>query len=146
METRGTILVVEEAPDIVGFIREGLVQEGYRVLVAPSIAAALDILAAIRVRLVITDAFHPAPGQDADRWSPLAPLAAAAGEAPIILCTGRDRREYADLAAHGFAAFLPKPFDPTDLSATVRAALECGARPVPVADQAPRQELAPSEC
>mgnify|MGYP000256380450 CR=1 FL=1 len=52
METRGTILVVEEAPDVAGLIRDGLSREGYRTLVAPSIAAALDILAAISVRLV----------------------------------------------------------------------------------------------
>ena len=129
METRGTILVVDDDPDIAGVMRELLAVEGYRVLVAPSIGLARDILAAFRVGLVITDGFHS--GMYADRWTPLQPLVDAAAGRPLVLCSAHDLARYADFAAHGIAAYLPKPFDFADLLALVGSFLRAEGHPAP---------------
>lgn len=129
METRGTILVVDDDPDIAGVMRELLAVEGYRALVAPSIGLARDILAAFRVGLVITDAFPP--DVSGDRWAPLQPLIDASNGIPLVLCSAHDVARYADFAAHGIAAYLPKPFDLADLLALVGSCLRAEGHPAP---------------
>lgn len=126
MATRGTVLVVDDDPTITALLREALADEGYRVVTAPTVAGALDILAAIRIELVITDAFRPAP-TPGDPWGALDTLAHAAGGIPLLLCTARPAAEYAGYADHGFAALLPKPFDLDALAVTVGALITAGA-------------------
>ena len=123
MGTRGTILVVEDNPDIADLLRETLAEAGYRVLPAATPDAARQILAAFRVGLVLTDAFHGAPGAPGTIWDDLDPLVGLAGDAPLVLCSAHDPALYADFAAHGFTAALPKPFDLDDLLALVATLL-----------------------
>ena len=121
MGKRETILVAADDLDIAEVLREALACEGYRVLVASSVATARDILAAFRVDLVVTDAFPPDSG--GDRWSPLWPLVDAARGVPLLLCSAHNPTRYAGFADHGFAASLPKPFDLDDLLALVASLL-----------------------
>lgn len=124
---RGTILVAEDDAEIAALLHEALELDGYRVLLAPTIAVALEILAAFRVRLVIADGFRAQA--TADPWASLAPLVARARTTPVILCSAHNPATYADYAARGFAAFLPKPFDLDALSALVAALLARGMGP-----------------
>lgn len=132
MEARGTILVVDDDPDIAEVLREVLASDGYRVLVASFVTSACDILAALRVGLVVTDAFPP--DSSGDRWAPLRPLIDAAHEVPLILCSAHTPTLYADFATNGFAAYLPKPFHLDGLLALVASLLcpEGRATPDPV--------------
>ena len=126
MTARRTILVVDDDPDIAEVMREMLAAESYRVFVALSIDAARDILAAVRVNLVITDAFHP--GIRGDVWSPLRRLIDAAPGQAFILCSAREAACYADFADYGIAAYLSKPFNIDNLLALV-ATLTAGSLP-----------------
>ncbi|HEY8599025.1 MAG TPA: response regulator [Thermomicrobiales bacterium] len=123
METRRTILVVEDNPAIAELLRETLTESGYRVLLAATPDAARPILAAFRVGLVLTDAFHDVSGTI---WDDLDPLVRLAGGAPLVLCSAHDPALYADFAAHGFASALPKPFDLDEMLALVAALLPPG--------------------
>ncbi len=106
MNARPTILLVEDDPGIAALIGDVLTDEGYRVLLAASPTLGCTILAAFRVALILTDGFR-----GDSPWAPLAPLVARAGGTPVILCSAANPALYAEYAAHGFAALLPKPFD-----------------------------------
>ncbi len=123
MDARPTILLVEDDPAIAALLHDALTDEGYRVLVAASPMVGCTILTAFRVGLVLTDGFR-----GDDPWAPLAPLVAQAGSTPVILCSAANPARYADHAAHGFAALLPKPFDLDGLVALVAALLARGGR------------------
>ncbi len=133
METRGTILVVDDTPDIATLLRAVLTEAGYRVLVAPTAETGLQVLAAFRVGLVLADAVPPASDCAGDPWADLDRLADAAGGSPLLLCAPGGAGDYADHAAHGFVACLPKPFDLDDLLATVGRLLPVGGPHQPVA-------------
>ena len=132
METRGTILVVDDTPDIAALLHAVLTEAGYRVLVAPSAATGLQVLAAFRVGLVLADAVPPADLRG-DIWGDLDRLAHAAGGSPLLLCAPGGAGDYADHDAHGFVACLPKPFDLDALLATVGRLLPVGGPHRPVA-------------
>ncbi len=119
MDARPTILLVEDDPSITALIGDVLTDEGYRVLLAASPTVGCTILAAFRVGLILTDGFRCGN----DPWAPLAPLVARAGGSPVILCSAHSPTVYADHAAHGFAALLPKPFDLDGLVALVVSVL-----------------------
>jgi two-component system KDP operon response regulator KdpE len=121
MAVRRTILVVEDDADIVALLSDLLGAAGYRVLTAGTATEAQRILRAFRAQLVIADALLPASGEG--RWSVLDPILAAAGDAPVVLCSAHDPQEYADYAAHGCTAFLAKPFDMDELVALVASLL-----------------------
>ncbi len=118
MDARPMILLVEDDPSVAALLRDVLTDEGYRVLLAASPTLGGTILAAIRVGLILTDGFR-----GDNPWAPLAPLVARAGGSPVILCSARSPRVYAEYAAHGFAALLPKPFDLAGLLALVASLL-----------------------
>jgi DNA-binding NtrC family response regulator len=109
MATRDTILVVEDDPDLAAALGEALGDAGVRVLTTTSVAGAMRILRAFRVQLVLTDALWQ--DRATDPWASVDAIRAAAGDAPLILCSGHDAARYAECAAHGCAAFLAKPFD-----------------------------------
>src|SRR5687768_9609468 len=108
MTTRDTILAIDEDPGIAALVCDVLGQAGYRGLVAASEDEALLFLRAFKVQLVITDALRP--NHSADQWATLDTIRAAAGDAALVICSGHDQHDYADHAAHGYAALLPKPF------------------------------------
>jgi DNA-binding response OmpR family regulator len=70
METRGTILLVEDDAQIAALIGEVLTDKGYLVAVAGTPALARAFLATVDVGLVITDGF----ASGGDPWEALDPL------------------------------------------------------------------------
>ncbi len=133
METRGTILVVDDTPDVAALLHAVLTEAGYRVLLAATVEAGLQILAAFRVGLVLADALPPDADPSGDPWADLDRLAHAAGGSPLLLYAPGGAGDYADHAAHGFVACLPKPFDLDALLATVGRLLPVGGPHQPVA-------------
>ena len=123
-----TILLVEDDERLRLVVRRILAERGYRVLDAPSAARALEIARDEAERpadLVITDVIL-ARGNGVE-------LAAELGRAwpgvPVIFMSGYTGDHLPGLEAlPPDARFLPKPFTPDVLVATVRAALE-GAAP-----------------
>ncbi len=122
MEPRDTILVVDDTADIADLVCGMLTEAGYRVLVARTVDRALQILAAFRVQLVLTDAIPPADEDASAIWAQLDRLAHAARPTPLVLYAAEPGR-YTEHAAHGFAARVVKPLDLAAVLATVRALL-----------------------
>jgi DNA-binding response OmpR family regulator len=123
VEPRDTILVVEDTADLADLLRDVLTGAGYRVLVAWTADTALQILAALRVQLVLTDAPRPADEDAGAIWAALDRLAHAARKTPLVLYAADEPNRYADYATHGFAARLAKPLDLDALVTTVRSLL-----------------------
>ena len=113
------VLVVEDDADIRDLVAALLRDEGYRAVPASGHAAALAILGEARFALVLADAEARGAGDPA-RWDGLERLRAAAGGAPVAICSAHPPDAFADFAARGFAALVPKPFDADELLATVR--------------------------
>ncbi len=125
MDQRDTILVVDDTADVADLLREVLGGAGYRVLVAPTVAVGLQVLAAFRIALVLIDAPTPTSDEAAagDFWAELDRLAYAARKTPLIVYAGDSPERYAAYAAHGYAAHLAKPLDLDALVATVAGLL-----------------------
>ncbi len=125
MEPRDTILVVDDTAAVAALLRAVLDGAGYRVLVAPTVAVGLQVLAAFRIALVLIDA--PIPADDAADagafWAELDRLAATARATPLVVYAGEHPERYAAYAAHGYAAHLAKPLDLDALVATVAGLL-----------------------
>ncbi len=119
------ILVVEDEPEIAGFIRRGLIYKGYDVDVAPSGEEALGAAQQRPPDLVILDLMLP----DADGIDVCRKLRAA-DDTPIIMLTARDTtdQKVAGLDA-GADDYITKPFVFDELLARVRAALRRRSRP-----------------
>ncbi|HWP35097.1 MAG TPA: GAF domain-containing protein [Thermodesulfobacteriota bacterium] len=118
-----TVLVVEDEEGVRELVREVLVQQGYRVLLAPHGAAALAVAAGYRgaIDLLLTDLVMPhLSGRELARR-----LLAERPALRILFVSG-----YADTALppaagpDGRAAFLPKPFSPHRLVRAGRELLE----------------------
>ena len=138
MDQRDTILVVDDTADVADLLREVLGGAGYRVLVAPTVAVGLQVLAAFRIALVLIDAPTPTSDEAAagDFWAELDRLAYAARKTPLIVYAGDSPERYAAYAAHGYAAHLAKPLDLDALVATV-AGLLPAKRPDPTIAHGP---------
>ena len=122
------VLVIDDEPAILDVVRACLGDEGYRVAVAPTLAAGLERLARDRFALILADGFCYQP----DPWDGLDRIRAAAPATPIVICSAHRRDLFDGWAGHGFAGLLPKPFDLDDLLAHVRAHFgpPCCAPPV----------------
>ncbi|MCC6313033.1 MAG: response regulator transcription factor [Thermomicrobiales bacterium] len=128
---RRRILVVEDEPAIAGFVRRGLVFEGYAVDMADDGPAALACLREGQPDLLILDVMLPGIDglevarrvRSVENESDRAPL-------PILMLTARDAvpDRIAGLDA-GADDYLVKPFDFDELLARVRALLRRGQSP-----------------
>jgi two-component system KDP operon response regulator KdpE len=124
-ETRGTILVVEDEPDIRRFLRSSLGAEGYRVVESPAgQRGALDA-GMHKPDLVIIDLGLPdLDGVEVIRrireWSPM----------PIVVLSAR-AQEHSKVQALDAGAddYVTKPFGVSELLARVRVALRHATRP-----------------
>ena len=118
------ILVVEDERKVVAFVRQGLVEEGHVVEVAPDGEAALDAVAeGPPYDLIVLDVMLPRR----DGLSVLKALRASRMQAPVLLLTARDgvADKVAGLDA-GADDYLAKPFAFEELLARVRALLRRG--------------------
>jgi two-component system KDP operon response regulator KdpE len=123
--TAARILVVDDEPQIRRFLDIGLRAQGYRVALAASAQAALDLLATQGAELVILDLGLPdRDGQavlvDLRQWS----------KVPVIVLTvrGGEPEKVAALDA-GANDYVTKPFGVQELMARVRGLLRTHALP-----------------
>ena len=121
------ILVVDDDPRALRFVRDALSEAGYAPLVT---GAAHDLPRIIRTekpRLVLLDLMLP----DADGIELMGQVPELA-DVPVIFISGYRRDEtVAKALESGAADYLVKPFSPTELVARVRAALRRREEPEP---------------
>ena len=123
--TAARILVVDDEPQIRRFLDIGLRAQGYRVALAASARAGLDLLATQGAELVILDLGLP----DRDGQAVLADLRQWS-KVPVIVLTvrGGEPEKVAALDA-GANDYVTKPFGVQELMARVRALLRTHAMP-----------------
>jgi two-component system, OmpR family, alkaline phosphatase synthesis response regulator PhoP len=116
---RGTILVVDDEPNIADLVEMYIAREGYRVLKADSGTAALTAVDRERPRLVILDVGLP----DFDGLEVCRRLRAHS-PIPVIFLTARDSEVDRVLGLElGADDYVTKPFSPAELVARVKAVL-----------------------
>ncbi len=128
--SRIQILLVEDEPGIAGFVRRGLIFEGFDVSVIPNGAAALTVLRESPPDLVVLDVMVPGvDGLEIARRLRAAEQAEQRAPLPILMLTAKDavKDRVAGLDA-GADDYLVKPFAFDELLARVRALLR-RARP-----------------
>lgn len=125
------ILIVEDEPAISGFVRRGLIFEGYDVTVVTDGREALEAIRDAPPDLLILDLMLPnIDGIDIARRIRAAENGDGDGPLPILMLTARD--SVADRVAGldaGADDYLVKPFDFEELVARVRALLRRTHRP-----------------
>lgn len=116
------ILVVDDDKEIVRVIRAYLQQAGYTVLTAYDGETALHIIRSDRPDLVVLDLMLP----DRDGWSITRVVRGdeSLAKTPIIMLTARVESSDRVLGLNlGADDYVPKPFDPHEVVARVRAVL-----------------------
>jgi DNA-binding response OmpR family regulator len=113
------ILVVEDDPRLADMLSEYLGQAGFRVTVAPLGRAALERLSTAEYDAIVLDLMLP----DMDGLDVCRQLRTAS-DTPVLMLTGRgdaiDRIVGLEIGADDY---LPKPFEPRELLARLRAIL-----------------------
>ena len=129
--TAMNILVVEDEPLIMSFLRRGLIAEGHAVTPAERGDAALALFSETQPDIVILDVMLPGM----DGFDVLAAIRASDQQVPVILLTARgevaDRVRGLDLGA---TDYVVKPFAFAELTARIRAHTRDG-RGAPSADR-----------
>jgi DNA-binding response OmpR family regulator len=116
---RGTIVVVDDEPNIADLVDLYLSREGYRVLKAASGAAGLDAVRNHHPRLVVLDVGLP----DIDGLEVCKQLRRTS-QIPVIFLTARDGEVDRVLGLElGGDDYVTKPFSPAELVARVKAVL-----------------------
>jgi DNA-binding NtrC family response regulator len=120
MTPRCDVLVVDDEPVVVAAIRMVLADEGLAVTTVPDAETALTHPALDECRLVICDLMLPGrSGLEA-----LQAMRARRPQLRIVMITGHATPANEDLVlAAGATAFLPKPFDESELLTLVRHVL-----------------------
>ncbi|HET6252014.1 MAG TPA: hybrid sensor histidine kinase/response regulator [Tepidisphaeraceae bacterium] len=121
MADRHTILVVDDEPDVVKSVQD-LLRLEYRVLGATRAKAAMDIMSSEEVHVVMTDQRMP----DITGVEFLRQIRGDYPEAIRLLFTGyADIRAVIDAINQGNVyRYITKPWDPEELEATIRQAVE----------------------
>jgi two-component system, OmpR family, KDP operon response regulator KdpE len=123
MATESLVVAVDDEPGILKLIRLELSDKGYRVVTASNGEDALQIIEHQRPDVVILDVLMP----DMNGYEVMRRIRERTNT-PVILLTARDRDEDKvrglDLGADDY---LPKPFNPEELSARVKAVLRRSA-------------------
>jgi CheY-like chemotaxis protein len=110
----GSVLVVDDEPQVAWVLRFTLEHEGYRTFTASNGVEALEELEKHHPRLMVLDLMMP----EMDGWAVLKAMTKLpVGERPRVVIvsalTGPDDKEKA--TALGADAFVPKPFDVEEL-------------------------------
>src|SRR3954465_3959844 len=116
---RGTVVVVDDEPNIAGLVDLYLARDGFRVLKAATEQGGLDAVQAHRPRLVVLDVGLP----DIDGLEVCRRLRQTS-QVPVIFLTARDGEVDRVLGLElGGDDYLTKPFSPAELVARVKAVL-----------------------
>jgi DNA-binding response OmpR family regulator len=116
---KGTILVVDDEPNIADLVDLYLAREGFRVLKAPDGEAGLQAMHDHRPRLIVLDVGLP----DLDGLEVCRRIRATS-QVPVIFLTARDGEVDRVLGLElGADDYLTKPFSPAELVARVKAVL-----------------------
>jgi DNA-binding response OmpR family regulator len=120
------ILVVEDEPGIVTFLRDGLLAAGYQMIHAPDGPSGLSLAQREDVELVVLDLGLPGlPGEEV-----LVRLRELRADVPVIVLTAK--ATVADKVANleaGADDYLVKPFSFSELLARIRARLRSAGQP-----------------
>ncbi len=124
---RTRILVVDDDPQTLRYVRSTLTEAGYAAFVTGEPGELPDLIRAHQPRLVLLDLLLP--GTDGIQLMERVPELA---DLPVIFISayGRDETIVKALDA-GAVDYIVKPFSPSELSARVRAALRRTAEPEP---------------
>ena len=111
---QGSVLVVDDEPQVAWVLRFSLEHEGYRTYTASNGLEALEELAKHHPRVMVLDLMMP----EMDGWAVLREMTKLpSGERPRVIIvsalTGPDDKEKATQL--GADAFVPKPFDVEEL-------------------------------
>jgi DNA-binding response OmpR family regulator len=116
----GTIVVVEDDPNIADLVELYLRREGFRVLQATDAGQALDVVGRERPRLVVLDLGLPGQLDGLDACRRLQD----GGAVPVLILTARDSEIDRVLGLElGADDYVTKPFSPRELVARVKAIL-----------------------
>ena len=119
------ILVVDDDPQTLYYVRNTLTEAGFEVLVTGDCNELPDIIRTAQPALVLLDLMLP--GTDGIELMERTP---ALADLPVIFISGYRREETIVRALDsGAADYIVKPFSPTELTARIRAALRRWAAP-----------------
>lgn len=119
MSESGKILLAEDEEHIARLVQFKLSRDGFEVTIAPNGKAAIDQLEAQPWCMVILDVMMPL----ADGWEVLRAIRAneKLGSLPVLMLTAKgQQKDMASAAELGATHYLKKPFDPAELSETVK--------------------------
>ena len=126
-----TILIADDEANIRDLARLYLEKEGFRVRMAVDGAAALEEVRREPPALLILDLMMPRM----DGWE-VCRRVRAEGNLPILMLTARDQDIDKIVGLEmGADDYLPKPFNPRELVARVRAILRRASPEIPLADR-----------
>ena len=121
------ILVVDDDPKTLRYVRDALAGSGYAPLVTGDPEELSDLIRAERPALVLLDLMLP--GTDGIELMERVP---ELSDLPVIFISGYGRDETVARALEaGAADYIVKPFSPMELTARIRAALRKRAEPEP---------------
>ena len=124
-QERTRILVVDDDPQTLRYVRDALAAAGYAPVVTGDPQEVSDLLTREKPRLVLLDLMLP--GVDGIELMESVPELA---DLPVIFISGYGRDEtIARVLEMGAADYIVKPFSPTELTARVQAALRRQAEP-----------------
>ena len=121
MKTTPHVLLVDDDRDLAAMLHEYLELQGFAVELSGDGEEALKQVAANPPDLVILDVMLPGM----DGFAVLQHLRAAGDNIPVIMLTARGEESDRIIGLmHGADDYLPKPFNPLELSARIQAVLK----------------------
>ena len=122
------VLVVDDDTELCHLVTRFLTGEGFRIAWAFSGAAGVELALAETWTLIMLDVMMP----DTDGFDVLRRIRQQS-RVPVLMLTARgDTRDRIQGLEMGADDYLPKPFDPAELVARIRAILRRSASPSPV--------------
>jgi CheY-like chemotaxis protein len=117
-----TILVVEDDAGVRAMVREALESAGYGVVTAANGREALEEVrdASARVSLVVTDVIMPEMG-GREMWEQFVKEGV---DVPLIVMSGFPQEKDVNTLSRSAAAYLQKPFGPSEIESAVRTTLD----------------------